>query len=214
MREIQIVSRIAPLLEYIKKQQENRKVAKSVEIGATLFFISFFLLFAIKPTALTISALIGDIKSKEILVKQMRKKINEVVEAQNRFAQVQGNYKLIDSCLPDSPRYFHAISQISQAFSTNNESVNDIGIILSSKLKNQPYLKSYSANFDQAVPFPVSLDILSRLLSNRRLFTIKNINFGQIDSKKTNNPADISADPSAINFRFTTNIYYWNQNQP
>ena len=61
---LQLNSRLTPLFDYIKKRQENRKLRKTFELAATFILISFFLFFAIKPTALTISALIGDIKSK------------------------------------------------------------------------------------------------------------------------------------------------------
>ena len=101
---LQLNSRLTPLFDYIKKRQENRKLRKTFELAATFILISFFLFFAIKPTALTISALIGDIKSKELLSREMRNKITEVISAQDLFSQVQERYSLVDSCLPALPR--------------------------------------------------------------------------------------------------------------
>jgi hypothetical protein len=68
---INIFSKINPLISYLSKQRENNKFVKSIEISATFILISFFTFFAIKPTLLTISRLVGDIKAKEILVKVM-----------------------------------------------------------------------------------------------------------------------------------------------
>ncbi|HEX7542661.1 MAG TPA: hypothetical protein VF385_01090, partial [Patescibacteria group bacterium] len=109
---INIFSKISPLLSYLSKQRENKKFVRSIEISGTFILISFFTFFAIKPTLLTISKLVGDIKAKELLVKQLKSKINDVIISQDLFSQVQEKYALVESSLPTSPRFYQAASQI------------------------------------------------------------------------------------------------------
>jgi hypothetical protein len=68
----QIISRTAPLIEYLKNQRENQRLMKSVEIGTTLLFISFFILVAIRPIWQLFHS-VGQIKSKEFSEKYENK---------------------------------------------------------------------------------------------------------------------------------------------
>ena len=67
---------IQPLYQHVRRQAENKKTVKYVEIGTTFSLIAVFLFAAIAPTASAISKLIGEIKAKELTVKEMKTKIN------------------------------------------------------------------------------------------------------------------------------------------
>ena len=54
----------------------------------------------------------GDIQSKELLTKQLRTKISDVIIAQDLFSQVQEKYSLVESSLPNNPGFYQATSQI------------------------------------------------------------------------------------------------------
>lgn len=84
----------------VKKYQEKDEVWQYLETAITLFTISFFVIFAVKPATATISGLLGKIKEKEEISLEMQKKINALIEAQSNFAEVQGRTALIDSFLP------------------------------------------------------------------------------------------------------------------
>jgi hypothetical protein len=197
-----------PLFEFIRKQQDNERFVRSLEIGGTFMLISFFLLFAIKPTAYTISSLLGEIQSKEVLVKQLRAKIANVIQAQEAFSQVQGKYQLIESSLPDSPRYNHAYTQLFGSAQNAGIPLNSVSFSLED---NSPYppeshIETYTSPLNLKTTFPKVISLLNHLTNNRRLVKIKGLSF-QIEKDKNQ---DTSTD--TIRFTCVNQYLYWNQN--
>jgi len=88
------ISKLTPLFDFLKKQREIEKNRKVFELSITFAIISIFLFFAIRPTFLTISTLVGDIKSKELLTSKMKIKIDQIITAQDNFSQVQEKYSV------------------------------------------------------------------------------------------------------------------------
>lgn len=203
------VSRAKPLFDYIKKQQENRKVTKSVEIGATFVLITFFLVFALRPTIITISTLAGDIESKKILKEELRVKINKVIIAQDLFSQVQERYQVVNSSLPDKPNYYESstiIQQIGQKYSIPAESM--AFNLEGGEVKEDPGIKAYNVSVGVNGPFTNALSFATEILKNRRTDYISALNF--VDSTQlNNNSASPSAVASGVSTRFSTIFYYW-----
>lgn len=192
-----ITSQINPLFTYLQKQRENQRVARLIELSSTLFLISFFILFAIKPTILTISKLVGDIKSKELMTKELKGKIDDVIAAQDLFSQVQEKYQLIESSLPTSPGFYQANFQIislSQAKQIPLEKINYL-------VKESDTF--YTTSVSTASSYSTALSFLSDLLRNRRLIGLDNFTFS-VDKEETQN--------QKINFNFPLKIYYWPKN--
>jgi len=192
---LNIYSKINPLLSYLSKQRENNKFIKSVEISATFLLISFFTFFAIKPTLLTISKLVGDIKAKEILVKELKAKINNVIISQDLFSQVQEKYALVEASLPSSPRFYQATSQIVGLTEKNQVYLDKINYSISDS-------NFYSTSISTSSSFLSATSILSGLLQNKRLFQIDQISFSL--EKDTGS--------KTININLPLKIYYWPKN--
>lgn len=188
-------SRINPLFVYLKKQRENQKFAKFIEIGATFFLISFFIFFAIKPTLLTISSLVGDIKAKKILKVQLKDKINDVIIAQDLYSQVQEKYLLVESSLPVNPRFYQATSQVLGLTQKNQIVIDKINY----SIQDDNY---FSAGISTASSFPSALSLISDLLQNRRL-----IEFDQFTLS-----VDKDTSNKKININLPLKIYYWPKN--
>ena len=192
---LNIYSKINPLLSYLSKQRENNKFIKSVEISATFLLISFFTFFAIKPTLLTISKLVGDIKAKEILVRELKAKINNVIISQDLFSQVQEKYALVEASLPSSPRFYQATSQIVGLTEKNQVYLDKINYSISDS-------NFYSTSISTSSSFLSATSILSGLLQNKRLFQIDQISFSL--EKDTGS--------KTININLPLKIYYWPKN--
>ena len=201
------VSRLRPLFDYIKKQQENRKFIKSVEITATFFLITFFLLFALRPTILTISALKGDIESKKILKEELRKKINQIIVAQDLFSQVQERYQIVNAGLPDRPNYYEAAAIIQQLSEKNSSPTDSVSFNLDDNpVKDEPNLKTYTISLGINGSFLNAMALATDILSSRRTDYISTISFASGISKSED------ASPSAnqgVNTKFFTEYYYW-----
>lgn len=205
MNEFNIFSTTKPLLEYLKERRENQKFVKSIELGATFLLISFFLFFAIKPTITTISALVGENTSKEILSKQMRLKINNIIQAQDNFSKIQEKYQIVEDALPDSPRYSDALTQVRSASQRSLVNLDKINFNISENTeKNNPNLNNFSIIANTKSNFSSVVNLIDKLLNNRRIMDFTNINLNNL--KEGNSLGQ-------INFSFSTDFFYWNQNE-
>ena len=210
-----ISSTQAPLTEFLKKNKENKRFSDTVEMSVTLFLISFFAFFAIKPAITTISSLLGEIKSKEALTQKMRSKINTLVEAQDAFAQVQEQYQIIEASLPSQSRYSHLITQIQGASSQSNVNLEKFNINL--KTKNMSTndtksvqnvnLKSYQLSTTDYADFKSITDFFDLLSQNRRLIKINSVSLETNKDQDQENPVN----PEFVKYNLTTNIYYWQE---
>jgi hypothetical protein len=191
--KLELSSKLTPLFDYIKKNQESRKIRETVELAATFILISFFLFFAIRPTVLTISALIGEIKSKELLSKEMKKKISSVILAQDLFSQVQERYSVVESCLPVLPRFSQATSQIEGLLTQQLLEVGKLDF----QIKAGQY---FSTSIATASSFTSGINLIAALLQNRRLLEIPNLGFS-VDKESTGS--------RQVTLNLPLNIYYW-----
>lgn len=201
------VTRIKPLFDYIKKQQENRKFVKSIEISATFVLITFFLYFAVRPTVITISKLKGDIESKKILKEELKSKINQVIIAQDKFSQVQERYSVVESSLPDNPNFYEASYIIQSTGTKLNIPVNTITFDLEEHPETvlEPGLKSYSTSVVVNGSFSDLVNLSNQILKSPRTDNISSINF--VGTKDT--VANDSTPSATTNSKFYTTFYYW-----
>jgi hypothetical protein len=159
--------------EYLKNQRENQRLMKSVEIGTTLLFISFFILVAIRPTMAAISTLLGEIKSKEILQKSMKTKISQVMAAQDEFSKVQEKYLIVNSALPDSPEYGQASAQVLGAAQASQVTIDKLIFDIEKEDDQKAVqkivdtnLQEYVTNFGVYSDFQSGLKFLTTLYQN------------------------------------------------
>jgi len=203
------VSRAKPLFDYIKKQQENRKFIKSIEIGATFILITFFLVFALRPTILTISSLKGDIESKKLLKEELRVKINKVIAAQELFSQVQERYQIVNSSLPDKPNFYEASSIVQQIGQKYGVAADSMAFNLEvGEVKEDPRIQAYNVSVGVNGPFTNALKFVTEILKNRRTGYISALNFVN-QTELNNNSASPSVTPTGVSTRFATIFYYW-----
>lgn len=188
------ISKISPILEYVAKQKENQKFLKSLELGGTLFLVSFFIFFAIKPTLLTISALIGDIRSKELLSIELKSKINDVIVAQDLFSQVQEKYSLIESSLPSSPKFSQFVRQINGASSEQQINLETLSFSVDNRM--------FTTNISTASSFSTALGLVAQLSNNRRLMELNSLSF----------TIGKNAENRQINFNIPISVHYWPTN--
>jgi hypothetical protein len=100
-----------------------------LEATLTVLLVLFFVVFAIKPTVLAITSLLGEIKSRQILNEKMTVKINSLVSAQNSYFSAEEKLSLLDEYYPEK---FEVAQGASQLF----------GVALDNKI----LVESFSAN--------------------------------------------------------------------
>ncbi len=187
-------SNLSPLFAYLRKKREDQKFARSLEIGGTFLLITFFIFFAIKPTFFTISKLVGEIRHKKTLTVQLRKKIDDIIAAQDLFAQVQEKYFLVDESLPSHPSFYNLNSLITSAAAQNQIYFNKIQY----NLPEEEIF--YKASLNQNSSFASTMAFLTELFQSRRLLDLNNLSFS-VD--------EASSSGQQINLSLPLNVYYW-----
>ena len=88
--------------------------------------VIFFLVFAIRPTVLTISNLVSEIKTQRKVAQQLQNKINSLSLAQSNYQQIKPKLPLINETLPNSTDFPKLIRQIEALGRKNNVVVKSI----------------------------------------------------------------------------------------
>ena len=201
-----LYSSTKPLFEYLKKQRENQKFIRKVEIASTFTLITFFLIFAIRPTFLTISSLLGEIKAKETSTKLMKDKINNLIQAQDNFAQVQERYQIINTSLPDKNSFSTLYDQLQASARQSAFSLETLNFSLNQKetIPSFDAAKKYQVSLTSNTPFTSFVNFVDVISQNRRLIDISNLTFS---SKNTTSKT--ASQSSEMLSTFSADVYYW-----
>jgi Tfp pilus assembly protein PilO len=70
------------------------------------------LVFAVRPAVVVVSGLLSEIKSKKVIFDKMRLKVGTVVEAQEKFSQLQERKYLLDRFYPVTPQLAWGTAQL------------------------------------------------------------------------------------------------------
>lgn len=211
----ELVSSLKPMFGYIKKQQQNRQFQRTLELTATFALITFFMYFAIRPTFLTISALKGEIESKKIIKEELRKKINSIIIAQDLYSQIQGNYQIVNSALPDRPDYYQSAWEIVSTAGENSVATGNLQFSLETAANSNtgkdsldPGLGLFSIGVNSTGPFLSLVNTAAGLIDNRRLVNISSLRFST-GIKPDEVSATGTASGQAIINNFNADFYYW-----
>ena len=99
-----------------------------LEVILSIITITIFSLFALKPTALTIIALVKEVQGKESLIEKLDQKISNLEKAREVFSQEQSAIPIIESAIPDSPSPDILVGQIEGLAVKNSVGVLGISI--------------------------------------------------------------------------------------
>jgi len=197
------------LYEYIQKQSDNRQLVKFIEIGATFLLISFFLLFAVRPTVLVISTLVGEIKAKEISSLQMKNKIDKVIQAEDTFSQIQEKYALVEAALPSRPDYSSIAGYFNGSIQQSQLETSPVNFNLKSEdtdKSEQKNITSYGLSSPVKGDFLSAMSFINKLLHGRRVVDIKSVS---LSSRQPNKSDQEIVQNGTINIGVIPVIYYW-----
>ena len=174
-------SQLRPMYDYIKKQAENEKFLKNLEIGGTFTLVAIFLFFAIMPTITTISSLVGDIKSKETFIKKVDLKVANVIKAQESYAQIQEKYSLVEDAFPSLAQYYNGVSNLATIFRDSSLDINQITLNLDKDKNKEPqFFDSYQVNINGEGRYSSVIGMVKKILNNRRLIDGASIQLNQV----------------------------------
>jgi len=198
---------LQPLYQHLRQQTENKKFYKYLEVGATFSLIAIFLFTAVTPTASAISKLVGEIKSKQVLEKKLKNKINSIILAQENYSSMQENsqYQVLESSFPSRPKYYQSALTFSSSSKLSNTNLNQINFDLSKQKESdsQNQNKLFGVNSSATGEYLSSLEMIKKIADSRRLIDIENISIGRPDQK------DLSdTDSPYINLNISAKLFY------
>lgn len=99
-------------LTNIGRLYRQKKVRVYTEIVLSIFAVAFFLFFAIKPAAVTITGLVKKINDQKLVLEKLEKKVQALTQAQKNYLAVQANLYLIEQALPTKPEISYFIKEL------------------------------------------------------------------------------------------------------
>ncbi len=186
----------------LEKYAENEERWNYLEVVITIFSITFFVIFAIRPAIVTISSLVGEIKEKEELSQKMQRKINSVIIAQEEFALVQGKRKLLESYLPSDFAISQGIAQVAGVSLESNLPVNQFSVKqIDNMIRPSKDLSGLDFNVTSAGDYGQIKEFLEYVNESRRWLEVENY---QINiSEDEENPLGL------LNFYIKGKFNYW-----
>jgi len=157
----------------------QKKVRVYTGIVLSIMASAFFLLFAIKPTLVTIAGLIKEIEDKKIVVSKLETKINDLALAQQEYQVIAADLILVDQALHEDPHLPLLIGQLetlSAAAGVSLESVNYSPVDLAQpEKKEEPQEISFS--FSASGSYQNLRTFLQSIISLRRVILINGFSF-------------------------------------
>lgn len=188
--------------EKLRKYAKNEESWHYLEVVITIFSITFFIIFAIRPAVVTISGLVGEINEKKELSQQMQQKINSVVIAQEEFALVQGKRELLESYLPSDYAITHGITQVAGAASEGDLSVGQMSVgQIENMINPSKKLSGLRFNFSSEGAYDQIKKFFKQLETIRRWVEVDSYQIGIKEEKDT--PLDL------LNFYLNGKFNYW-----
>lgn len=170
-----------PILKKAYKQfspiVKNKKTASYFTITLSLLSLSFFGLFAIRPTIITATTLIKSVSDLKKLSMQYEEKIGSLIRGQSEYEQIRNQIPLIDSAVPEDSKFSKLAKAVEKFAAQENISFSQFQIESVSISKLPPSNKLYSLSFSMAgygEYSSISL-FLSHLINWKRLVTINSI---------------------------------------
>lgn len=96
----------------LKKLTEGPLVQAAVTVILSLFTVSFFGIFAIKPTLSTIAGLMREIKDKKIVSQQLDAKVEALSLGQTSYEKIKPYLERIENAVPAEALFLRLISEI------------------------------------------------------------------------------------------------------
>jgi Tfp pilus assembly protein PilO len=178
-----------------KLKKTNKKVDYRV-ISFILFTVSFFVVFAIKPSISLIYTLQKEKTEYEKIDQVLEEKIQQIIMTQAQFMELINNKELVEQALPNT----HQIEK-TKAFLVQKPIINtyNIGKIQVMPAPN-PELNTVIININGNGSYSDLLEFINYINSSRRLVSMDYF---------TINSSDSGTESATLNFNSVLNTYYY-----
>lgn len=135
--------------QLVASYENTPAVRMSLNLILTFFAISFFAIFALRPTLNTISELVSNIRSQEEIKTKLGQKIKDLSAAQTVWSREQKRLELISQALPEKPQPDAYIKQIEGIAKRRSLGINFLKVdevALRGELEKQTQQKTKAEN--------------------------------------------------------------------
>lgn len=168
---------------------KNNRTASYFTITISLLSLSFFGLFAIRPTIITAVSLIKSVSDLRKLNQNYENKISNIIQAQAEYEKIRQDIEKIETALPSNAN-FQQIARALENFAVrSNININQLQIDQApisplgktQKMENTNFVLIATGNY------PSVYSYISHLLNWKRIITIKSMEISQEASTASGN---------------------------
>jgi Tfp pilus assembly protein PilO len=156
----------------------DQPVAKiSLALIAALLAVSFFALFAIKPTVTTIAKLVKEVKDAQTINEKLAKKVDSLYQAEKSYETIKNDLNYINMALPNKADFNQFCSEISYLIYNNNLFLFSSNFGNFDLINPNPNITSLEFNISIAGNFTDIKNFLKDLENLTRLVKINSVSF-------------------------------------
>lgn len=159
----------------------SKKTASYFTLTLSLFTLSFFGIFAIRPTLVTAISLIKQVSDLKKLYTDYENKIGNLIRAQGEYEKIRGELPLIDAALPANSSFGSLAKIIEKFASQENFTINQFQIdpVPVSNPPSSGKLYDYEFTLVGTGRYSSLSSFLSHLINWKRIINIKSLEFAQ-----------------------------------
>lgn len=166
--------RITPLME-------SKKTASYFTFTLSLFTLSFFGLFAIRPTLITAISLMKQVSDLRKLYNDDENKIGSIIRAQGEYEQIRDSLPFIDGAIPTNSSFGKLAKTIEKFAAQENITINQFQIDPVPISNPNPTSKLYNYGFSLVGTgkYPSISLFLNHLINWKRIVNLQSLEFTQ-----------------------------------
>lgn len=160
---------------------KNKKSASYLTLTLSLLSLSFFGLFAIRPTLITAISLLKGVGDLQKLNVEYEGKIGSLIKAQSEYEQIRNSFLLIDAAIPVNANFSKLARSVEQFAQRENFNINQMQIDSTSisQLPSTGKLYDFGFNLIGTGKYPAITSFISHLLNWKRIITINSLELTQ-----------------------------------
>lgn len=161
----------------ITEMIKEKKLASYLTLTLTLVTLSFFGLFAIRPTLITAISLTKSVSELAHLQEQYENKIGDIIRSQSEYEKIRDSVPLIDAALPTTPSFDILSQELEELAKKNTVTIAQIQIdpIPLSKTPFTGSLKQYNFTLSGNGTYQTVNNYVKDLLNWKRIVTISDL---------------------------------------
>lgn len=174
-----IFRRFPPVNIHFDIQIKSKKTASYFTLTLSLLSLSFFGIFAIKPTITTAVSLTKNIQDLKKLNLQYEDKIGSLIRAQTEYDRIRSDLPLIEAAIPANASFNKLVKAVERFADQQDVIINQLQIdtVPISTLSSSSKLYSFGFNISVLGKYPSLTSFIGRLTNWRRIVTINTLNF-------------------------------------